>query len=439
MNAEFIEALRQMEREKEVSHETLMEALEIAFATAYKKSFALDYDVPLRIEQNTSKSGFKTYRKVTVVETAEMVLHPHVEMSLAEVQLDIKPSAKIGDKVEIAVTDKEMEKMSRIAAQTAKQVLMQHIREKERNRVFEEFANRIGEIVSGVVSRFERGDTIVTVGKMDVILPVKEQVPSERFRINDRIKILILDVRRGTKGGMQVFASRTHPSLVRQLFEMEVPEIKDGIVSIKSIAREPGQRTKIAVQAVDDKVDAVGACVGQRGQRVQVVVQELGEEKIDIIRWNNDAKQLIIESLSPAKVASVLLNEVEKSAFVVVPDNQLSLAIGRSGQNVRLAARLTGWRIDIRSETQVAKEGMPAPTPVPVVIPVVAAPAEDTTPLALTELTPEVTPKVTPDLTEVTPELIEPRLTEEEEGELPPITFGDDESDTIITFGDFPE
>jgi transcription termination/antitermination protein NusA len=413
MNAEFIEALRQMEREKEISHETLMEALEIAFATAYKKSFSLDYDVPLRIEQNTTKSGFRTYRKATVVETVEQ---PHIQISLAEAQLDHKPNAQLGDKIEIAVTDKEMEKMSRIAAQTAKQVLMQHIREKERNRVFEEFANRIGEVVSGVVSRFERGDTIVTVGKMDVTLPTKEQVPNERFRPNDRIKILILDVRRGTKGGMQVIASRTHPSLVRQLFEMEVPEIKDGIVSIRSIAREPGQRTKIAVQAVDDKVDAVGACVGQRGQRVQGVVQEMGEEKIDIIRWNNDAKQLIIESLSPARVSSVTLNEEEKSAFVVVPDNQLSLAIGRSGQNVRLAARLTGWRIDIRSESQVAKEGMPAP--------VVA--------------TPKPVPEQKSEQKNPETEQSTVTLTEEEEGDLPPITFGDDESDTIITFGDAP-
>jgi transcription termination/antitermination protein NusA len=416
MNAEFIEALRQMEREKEISHETLMEALEIAFATAYKKSFALDYDVPLRIEQNTTKSGFKTYRKATVVETKEAIEHSHVQISLADAQLDHKPNAQVGDRIEIALTDKEMEKMSRIAAQTAKQVLMQHIREKERNRVFEEFANRIGEIVGGVVSRFERGDMIVTVGKMDVVLPTKEQVPGERFRPNDRIKILILDVRRGTKGGMQVIASRTHPSLVRQLFEMEVPEIHDGIVSIKSIAREPGQRTKIAVQAVDDKVDAVGACVGQRGQRVQGVVQELGEEKIDIIRWNNDAKQLIIESLSPAKVASVILNEAEKSAFVVVPDNQLSLAIGRSGQNVRLAARLTGWRIDIRSESQVAKEGMPAPVAAPAPAPVAIVPVEAATPELLSS---------------------EP-LSEIEESELPPITFGDDDSDTIITFGDAP-
>jgi transcription termination/antitermination protein NusA len=418
MNAEFIEALRQMEREKEISHETLMEALEIAFATAYKKSFALDYDVPLRIEQNTTKTGFKTYRKVTVVENGK-VEHPHAQISQSEAQLDLKPNAQIGDRVEIAITDKEMEKMSRIAAQTAKQVLMQHIREKERNRVFEEFANRIGEIVSGVVSRFERGDMIVTVGKMDVTLPSKEQVPGERFRPNDRIKILILDVRRGTKGGMQVIASRTHPSLVRQLFEMEVPEIKDGIVSIKSIAREPGQRTKIAVQAVDDKVDAVGACVGQRGQRVQVVVQELGEEKIDIIRWNNDAKQLIIESLSPARVASVTLNEPEKSAFVVVPDNQLSLAIGRSGQNVRLAARLTGWRIDIRSESQVAKDGIPEP------VVAVVAPA----------------PAITKPIVAAISEPI--MLSEEEENELPPITFGDmseidDDNDTIITFGDTP-
>jgi transcription termination/antitermination protein NusA len=239
----------------------------------------------------------------------------------------------------------------RIAAQTAKQVVVQRIREAEREKVFGEFGDRVGEVLTGVVQRRESRGVYVLLGKVEALLPPSEQVHGEPYRFNDRVKVYLLEVRRTTKGP-QVIVSRSHPSLIRRLFELEVPEIEDETVLIKSVAREAGARSKIAVASTDEKVDPVGACVGHRGSRVQAVVNEMYGEKIDIIRWHDNPADFIREALSPAKAMSVTTNEEAKSAYVVVPDTQLSLAIGKEGQNVRLAARLSGWRIDIRSETQ---------------------------------------------------------------------------------------
>ncbi len=355
MNAEFIEALRQIEREKDIPFEVLLEALEIALSKAYQKSFNIDQDVSLRVEQAAtgSKAPFRVFRRLNVV---ERVYNEHAELDLAEARNRFGNQVNLGETVEEPLLDRDFERIGRIAAQTAKQVVVQRIREAERDKVYDEYNDKVGEVLTGSVSRREgRGDVVVTLGKLEAILPIKEQVPSEHYRFNDRLKVFVLDVRK-TQKGPQVVVSRTHPSLVRRLFELEVPEIHDGVVVIKYVAREPGQRSKIAVASRDDRVDPVGSCVGHRGARVQAVVNELFDEKIDIVRWSADNRVFITESLSPARVSSVQLNEDAKSAFVVVPDNQLSLAIGKSGQNVRLAARLTGWRIDIRSESQVAKQ-----------------------------------------------------------------------------------
>jgi N utilization substance protein A len=353
MNAEFIEALRQIEREKDIPFATLMAALEKGMANAYRKSLGIEQEVSLRVEQLAahSKTPYRVYRRRTVVDTVE---NPYAQVTLAEART-IKADALLGEVVEEPLGERDMERMSRIAAQTAKQVLVQEIREAERNKVFDEYFEKIGEVLNGTVSRREGKNVLIALGKVEAILPDKEQVLSENYRFNERIKVFIFDVRKGNKGP-QVIVSRTHPSLIRRLFELEVPEIHDGVVSIKSVAREPGQRSKIAVASKDERVDPVGSCVGQRGQRVQAVVEELSGEKIDIVRWSADNRLFITEALSPAKVSSVQLDEQAKSAFVVVPDSQLSLAIGKAGQNVRLAARLTGWRIDIRSEANVAKQ-----------------------------------------------------------------------------------
>ncbi len=348
MSGEFLEALQQIAKEKDIPLDTLIETVESALATAYKKNNSVSGEVKVRIDSNrSSATPFKVYSEKTVVEE---VTSDYTEISLADAR-KYDPNAIVG---EILTMDVKQGDFGRIAAQTAKQVVVQRIRETERKKMLDEYADKQGEVVTGVVSRREGRNIIIGMGKIDAVLPVQEQVESEPYRINDRIKIYVLEVR-DTNKGPQVVVSRTHPSLIRRLFELEVPEIADGVVTIKSVAREPGARSKIAVTSRDEKVDPVGACVGHRGSRVQAVVNELYDEKIDIVRWNNDMGAFIGESLSPAKAVKVMVKDDDKSAFVVVPDNQLSLAIGKAGQNVRLAARLTGWRIDIRSESQVAR------------------------------------------------------------------------------------
>ena len=351
MDGDFIEALRAIEKEKDIPLEVLIETVESALVTAYKKNFATIGDVKVRVQ--SSKIGFKVFCEKMVVEEVEDS-HAEIELSGAR---KIDPDVAVGDFVELEVTPEDF---GRIAAQTAKQVVMQRIREAERDRIFDEYSEKVGEVVTGIVQRREQRNVFVNIGKIEALLPASEQVPTEPYRFNDRIKVYILEVRRTPKGP-QVIISRTHPSLIRRLFELEVPEIHDGIVTLKSVAREAGSRSKIAVSSSDDKVDPVGACVGHRGSRVQAVVNELYDEKIDIVRWHEDTSRFIGESLSPAKVVSVTIDEQAKSAFVIVPDNQLSLAIGKAGQNVRLAARLTGWRIDIRSEAQLARQALTLP------------------------------------------------------------------------------
>ncbi|MDO8685012.1 MAG: transcription termination factor NusA [Armatimonadota bacterium] len=350
MNADFLDALRQIEKEKEIPLEVLLETIQSALVTAYKKNYATTGDV--RVSVVATKAGFKVFCQKDVVETVENV---HGEMTIEEAR-KYDPEAQIGSVIEIEVTP---ENFGRIAAQTAKQVVVQRIREAEREKVYEEFNDRVGEVVTGTVQHKEQRNVYINLGRVEALLPPAEQAPNEPYRFNDRVKVYLLEVRR-TPRGPQVVVSRTHPSLIRRLFELEVPEISEGIVSIKSVAREPGARTKIAVASTDEKVDPVGACVGHRGSRVQAVVNEVYDEKIDIVRWNADATKFISESLSPAKASSVTVDEDTKTALVIVPDSQLSLAIGKSGQNVRLAARLTGWRIDIRSEAQIARAALTA-------------------------------------------------------------------------------
>ncbi|NLN76412.1 MAG: transcription termination/antitermination protein NusA [Armatimonadetes bacterium] len=368
MNADFLDALRQIEKEKEIPLEVLLSTIETALETAYKKNFAATGDVRVRV--SSSKGGFQVFCAKDVVEDVE---NDHVEMSVQEAR-SYNPDAKIGDVIEIEVTPANF---GRIAAQTAKQVVVQRIREAERDRVYEEFGDRVGEILTGVVQRREQRNVFVNVGKIEALLPPAEQVHTEPYRFNDRIKVYVLEVRRTPKGP-QVVVSRTHPSLIRRLFELEVPEIAEDIVQIKSVAREPGARTKVAVVSTDDKVDPVGACVGHRGTRVQSIVNELYDEKIDIVRWHDNVEKYIGEALSPAKSISVTCDEQTNTALVLMPDSQLSLAIGKSGQNVRLAARLTGWRIDIRSENQDAKSDSEGDSEAAAESVFITAPDEDT-------------------------------------------------------------
>ena len=349
MNADFIDALRAIEKEKEIPFDTLLRTLELALGKAYKKHFNIAGEVTVKIDASSGKSSaIKAFAEKQVVEDVE---NEHAEMTLALARQKYKPDAEMGDFIQVEVSP---ESLGRIAAQTARQVMMQEIRETERERVFEEYNTKIGEVATGVVQRKEGNNVFINIGKLEALLPYQEQVPGEPYRFNDRIKVYLLEVRRMGRGP-SVIVSRSHPSLIRRLFELEVPEIADGTVTIKSVAREAGARSKIAVHAEDDKIDPVGACVGHRGGRVQAVVNELYDEKIDIIRWSENVAQFVAEALSPAKVANVDVNDDKKSCYVLVPDNQLSLAIGKSGQNVRLAARLTGWRIDIRSESQAAR------------------------------------------------------------------------------------
>lgn len=362
MNADFLDALRQIEKEKEIPLEVLLSTIESALETAYKKNYAATGDVRVRV--SSTKGGFHVFCEKDVVEEVE---NAHTDISIADARV-YNPDVKVGDSIEIEVTP---ENFGRIAAQTAKQVVVQRIREAERERVYEEFGERVGEVLTGTVQRREQRTVFVNLGKIEALLPPAEQVVTEPYRFNDRIKVYVLEVRRTPKGP-QVVVSRTHPSLIRRLFELEVPEIAEGIVTIKSVAREPGARTKVAVFSTDDKVDPMGACVGHRGSRVQSVVNELYDEKIDIVRWNDNIEKFIGEALSPAKAISVTCDEQTKTALVIMPDSQLSLAIGKSGQNVRLAARLTGWRIDIRSEAQVSEAEGDAST----VVSVIAEPGE---------------------------------------------------------------
>ena len=342
MNREFIGAIDDLVKEKGISKDVLIEAIESALVSAYKKNYGTSQNVRVSIDRENGDVDVLMRRDVV-----EELEDEFTQISLEEA-LEIDPRYQIGDVVEYRVTPRDF---GRIAAQTAKQVVVQRIREAERGMIFDNYISRQGDLITGVVQRISNETIFVNMGNTEGILVAGERARGERYRVNDRIKAYIMDVRKSTKGP-QIFLSRTHPGFVQRLFELEVPEIEDGTVVIKSIAREAGSRTKIAVYTEDENVDPVGACVGTGGSRVKNVVDELFGEKIDITTWDEDPRILIKNVLSPAKVEEVLVNEEEKAATVVVPDYQLSLAIGKEGQNVRLAAKLCGWKIDIKSHTQ---------------------------------------------------------------------------------------
>ena len=341
MNIEFLEAIEELEREKRMPKDMLIEAIESALVSAYKKNYGTSQNVRVSIDRETG--DINIYMRKDIVEEVEDELS---QTSLEEAK-EIDPEYELGDVIEYQVTPQDF---GRIAAQTAKQVVVQRIREAERGMIYEDYIGRTGEVVTGVVQRISNNTVFVNMGRAEGILSANEQIPGERFRVNERIKVYVVDVKRTTKGP-QVFLSRTHPGLVKGLFQLEVPELQEDLIEIKSVAREAGSRSKIAVCTYDENIDPIGSCVGPRGSRVQAVVDELGGEKIDIINYSEDPGKMISAALSPSKVEMVLINEGERSAMVVVPDYQLSLAIGKEGQNVRLAARLCGWKIDITSHT----------------------------------------------------------------------------------------
>ena len=343
MNSEFLEALKDLEKDRGIAMDVLLDAIEAALLSAYKRNFGSLQNARVHIERETG--DLVVYKQRSIVDNVE---DPRLEISLPEA-LEINPNYQLGEVVEEEVTPKEF---GRIAAQTAKQVVVQRIREAERNIVFDEFINREGEIVTGRVQRLEQKNVFIELGKTEALLMPSEQMPGENYRFGTRIKVYIVEVRKTTKGP-QIIVSRTHPGLLKRLFELEVPELHEGIVELKSIAREAGARSKIAVYSREENVDPVGACVGAKGMRVQNIVNELNGEKVDIIKWNTDASKFVASSLSPAKVMAVEIWEEEKIARVIVPDYQLSLAIGKEGQNARLAAKLTNWKIDIKSESQM--------------------------------------------------------------------------------------
>ncbi|MDE6889221.1 MAG: transcription termination factor NusA [Eubacterium sp.] len=347
MNNELLEALNILEKEKNISKDTLLEAIETSLITACKNHFGKSDNV--KVDMNPETCEYHVFQGKTVVEEVE---DPVMEISLANAKM-INSRYELGDMVNIEIKSKEF---GRIATQNAKNVILQKIREEERKILCDEYYSKEKDIVTGIVQRYMGRNVSINLGKVDAVLTENEQVRGEVFQPTERIKLYILEVK-STSKGPKILVSRTHPELVRRLFESEVTEVKSGIVEIKSIAREAGSRTKIAVHSNDPNVDAVGACVGLNGARVNAIVNELRGEKIDIITWNDNPAMLIENALSPAKVISVIADAEEKSAKVVVPDYQLSLAIGKEGQNARLAARLTGFKIDIKSETQAREAG----------------------------------------------------------------------------------
>lgn len=347
MNNELLEALTILEQEKNISKETLLEAIENSLLTACKNHFGKADNVKVVIDPDTCE--YHCFQEKTVVEE---VLDPIEQISLPNAQM-IDSKYELGDIVQIEVKSKEF---GRIATQNAKNVILQKIREEERKVIYDEYYNKEKEVVTGVVQRYVGRNVSINLGKADALLTESEQIRGENFNPTERIKVYILEVK-ATSKGPKIMVSRTHPELVKRLFESEVSEVREGIVEIKAISREAGSRTKIAVWSNDPDVDPVGACVGMNGARVNAIVSELRGEKIDIITWDENPAILIQNALSPAKVISVIADADEKAAKVVVPDYQLSLAIGKEGQNARLAARLTGFKIDIKSETQARESG----------------------------------------------------------------------------------
>lgn len=340
---ELIEALEELEKERGIKKDVILESIETALVTAYKRNFESSENV--RVTMDSTSGETHVYAEKEVVEVVE---NPNLQINLADAQKLSKKLA-IGDIAEIEIVPKNF---GRIAAQTAKQVIVQKIREESRNVLFEAFNDRKGEIVSGLVQKADGGVVVLDLGRLEGVMTVREQIPTEKYHVNDKLRAYVVDVERGAKGSPQVLVSRACPDFVRKLFELEIPEIYEGVIEIKSVSRDPGSRSKVAVYSPNENIDPVGSCVGQKGIRIQNIINELSGEKIDVIEWNPDPAIYISSALLPAQVMAVDVHEEEKFAQVIVPDDQLSLAIGKAGQNARLAAKLTTWKIDIKSESQ---------------------------------------------------------------------------------------
>ena len=342
-NKELILALEELEKEKGIKKEYLLESIETALVTAYKRNF--DSLENVRVEMDKQTGATHVY---SIKEVMKKANDEDTEISIKEAK-KINPDLEEGDTVEVEIVPRDF---GRIAAQTAKQVIIQKLRELEREIIYNEFNDRKGEIVSGLIQKADHNIVVMDLGKLEGVMPSKEQIPTETYKVNDKIKGYVLDVEKGAKGAPQVIVSRSHPDFVRKLLEFEIPEIYEGVIEIKSVSRDPGYRSKVAVYSPDPNIDPVGSCVGQKGVRIQNVINELHGEKIDVIEWNEDPAIYIASALLPAQILAVDIKDEEKFAQVIVPDDQLSLAIGKAGQNARLAARLTNWKIDIKSETQ---------------------------------------------------------------------------------------
>ena len=344
-NKELIKALEDLEKEKGIEKEYLLEAIDSALVTAYKRNFDSE-NVDVHMDHKTGATHV-----YSVKEVKKKIENEATDITLKEAQ-KINADVKVGDTVQIEIVPKNF---GRIAAQTAKQVIVQKLREAERNVLYSEFNDRKGEIVSGIIQKADEKAVIMDLGKLEGIMPKREQIPTEHYHVNDKIKGYVQNVERGEKGAPHVIVSRSDPDFVKKLLEFEIPEIYEGVIEIKSVSRDPGSRSKVAVYSPDPNIDPVGSCVGQKGVRIQNVINELNGEKIDVIEWNEEPSIYIVSALLPAQILAVDVQEEENFAQVIVPDDQLSLAIGKGGQNVRLAVKLTGWRIDIKSETQFRK------------------------------------------------------------------------------------
>ena len=342
-NKELVIALEELEKEKGIKKDYIIESIEAALLTAYKRNFDSAENVKVVMDEVTGAAHL-----YSVKEVVEAVEDSNLQISLDDAK-KVNKKVKVGETVDIELAPKNF---GRIAAQTAKQVIIQKLREAERDVLYTEFNDRKGEIVSGIIQKADGGVVVLDLGKLEGIMPLKEQIPTEKYRVNDKIRGYVSEVVRGVKGNPQVIVSRAANDFVRKLFEFEIPEIYEGLIEIKSVSRDPGNRSKVAVYSTNPDIDPVGSCVGQKGIRIQNIINELNGEKIDVIEWNEDPSIYISAALLPAQVMAVDIKEEEKFAQVIVPDDQLSLAIGKSGQNARLAAKLTNWKIDIKSETQ---------------------------------------------------------------------------------------
>ena len=342
-NKELIMALDELEKERGISKDYLLESLEVALVAAYKKNFDSAENVKVEIDSQTGE--IHVYAQKEVVETVE---NSQLQISLEDAK-KVEKKAKIGDIINIETKPKDF---GRIAAGAAKQHVIQKVREAERNMIFDEYNDRKGEIVTGIIQKADKGTVVLDLGKLEGIMPLKEQIPTEHYHVNDKIKAYVLSVEKGLKGAPQVLVTRSHPDVIKKLFELEIPEIYEGLIEVKAVSRDPGYRSKVAVYSKNPDIDPVGSCVGAKGIRIQNIINEMNGEKIDVIEWSEDPATFICAALLPAHVMAVDIKEDEKFAQVIVPDEELSLAIGKGGQNARLAVKLTNWKIDIKSETQ---------------------------------------------------------------------------------------